>query len=131
MSLLDELKNLVGDEKAEAVLQLVKKPTPMQKYLATPAGKAAKKRANDKWRSKSVDKPTILAFLKDWAEGKGKVYETGTALWKEFSMNHRITRKDFISHLPALPLVNSHVRNGKRIYTPTYEIDVENLKTIE
>lgn len=135
MSLLDELKTLVGD-KADAVFKLVNKPTAMQKYLATEAGKAAKKRANDKWRKKTTaDKATVLTFLQKWGRNNiapgEKVYETGTNLWHLFTeKGPRITRKEFISLLPELPEVKSYVKNGKRVYSPAYEIDVNQLSNL-
>ncbi len=117
------------------------KPTTMQKYLLSEKGKAAKRKANDKWRTgraEKISQDDIKLFIKLWCEKKceGRTdadleanpcsVVTATELWHEFGKPKQITRKLFISYLPALPEVASYMRQNKRVYAPAYKIDLLN-----
>lgn len=148
-----QLKALIGDdEKAKAVLDLVNKHNPMKKYLQTDKGKAAKKRANQKYYDKhgkicKADKGDVEMQLTDWCwnvielETRGLTdrevldpakfnpirYMTLTELWHNYGETAgfpHCTRKVYETLLPELKKVNKFTRDGKKYYQPAYEVDL-------
>jgi len=127
----EQLATLLGDEeKAKEVLALVKAVDPVKKYHASEKGKAARKRANQKYYNEhgKLEKGTvedISLFLQAWCEdhmNKVKAWGiltddelralpedeqcvtiTATKLWHAFCDEPgfpAMTRKRFISLLP-------------------------------
>jgi len=128
-NLENELNNLLGAEQAKKVLDLVKATDPMTKYRATDKGKAARKRANQKYYvRKKVEKGTpedVASFLELWcqeridenkamramddptlwalSEAERSVEITASALWHAYTKENygpAMTRKRFVSLLP-------------------------------
>lgn len=143
MSLSIQLQTILGDEVAKVVLDLVNSKNHMKKYLATEKGKAARKRSNETYQSTHERKVVtfketeqdILDFLHsyvdavdhDWVEKHPVLYRTGSEMWKTYqgATQSKITRVRFISLLPKMETSPYILRDGKKVYTPSYGIPLK------
>lgn len=107
-----------------------------KRYLDTPKGIDAKKRANKKYRDGHVVAAPIrgngehvtkqlqesLALLAKGPFASDVISLTGTELWKSYcgSDNPFVTRAQYISYLPQMDTVPYHTRKNKRLYKPAF-----------
>ena len=126
MTLNDILKDIVGFEKAAEIMKIA--TAAQRKYVATDKGREARKRANEKYRTKNVatDAEIVRNHLNTYKKCDCDIV---TNLWKHYCDEYdcankvKLTRKQYQVLLDQVARKeNPHWRDGHKYYADGYNV---------